>query len=50
MNERIYKTMTSSAIFNLVLGIVSLVTGVTTGILLILTASRLFKQKGNIMI
>jgi hypothetical protein len=50
VNEKIYKTMTSSAIFTLVLGIVSLVTGLVTGTLLILTAARLLKNKSDIMI
>jgi hypothetical protein len=50
VNEKIYKTMTSSAIFNLVIGIVSLVTGIVTGVLLILTAARLLKNKSDIMI
>lgn len=50
MNEKIYKTMTSSGVFNLVLGIVTLVTGVTSGVLLIITAARLLKQKSDIMI
>lgn len=42
--------MTSSAICNLVLGIVVLVTGLASGVLLILTAARLFKHKADIMI
>ncbi len=50
MNEKIYKTMTSSAVFNLVLGIVVLVTGITSGVLMLITAARLLKQKGDIMI
>ncbi|MBQ0001804.1 MAG: hypothetical protein KBT01_09780 [Clostridiales bacterium] len=50
MNEKIYKTMRSSGIFSLVTGIVVLVTGVTSGVLMIVTAARLMKQKSNIMI
>lgn len=50
MNEKIYKTMTSSGIYSLVLGIVVLVTGITSGVLMILSAARLLKQKSDIMI
>lgn len=50
MNEKIYKTMSSSGTFSLVLGIVTLVTGIVSGTLMIVTGARLLKQKGNIMI
>lgn len=50
MNEKIYKTMTTSAVYNLVLGITILVTGIASGVLMIVTAARLLKQKSDIMI
>ncbi|MCC8051954.1 MAG: hypothetical protein LIP10_15120 [Clostridiales bacterium] len=43
MNERILKATAKAGVWNLVLGIVVLVTGVTSGILMILNAARLWK-------
>ncbi len=47
-NEKIYQTVASSGAGNLALGIIVLVTGLTTGILLIINGARLLKQKGQI--
>ena len=46
MNEKIYKTMASSGAGSLALGIVVLVTGLVTGILMIVNGARLLKRKG----
>ena len=47
--ERVYKTMKRAGVCNLILGIVVLVTGITTGVLMIINGSRLIYQKKNIL-
>ena len=46
--EKLYKTVANSAIWNLVMGIVVLVTGITSGVLLLISAVRLMRSKGDI--
>ena len=46
--EKLYKTVANSAIWNLVMGIVMLVTGITSGVLLLISAVRLMSSKGDI--
>jgi hypothetical protein len=46
--ERVYKTMQRAGISSVILGIITLLTGITTGILLIINGSRLIYQKKNI--
>ncbi|MCD8105941.1 MAG: hypothetical protein LUF35_13335 [Lachnospiraceae bacterium] len=43
MNERLVRATEKAGVWNLVLGIVVLVTGLASGILLILNAARLWK-------
>ena len=50
MNEKIYKTMASSGAGSLALGIVVLVTGLVTGILMIVNGARLLRRKSVILI
>ena len=50
MNEKIYKTMASSGAGCLALGIVVLVTGLVTGILMIVNGARLLRRKSEILI
>ena len=50
MNEKIYKTMASSGAGILALGIVVLVTGLVTGILMIVNGARLLRRKSEILI
>ena len=50
MNEKIYTTMASSGAGSLALGIVVLVTGLVTGILMIVNGARLLKRKSDILI
>ena len=45
--EKLYKTVANSAIWNLVMGIVVLVTGITSGVLLLISAVRLMRSKGD---
>lgn len=49
MNEKAYKTMTVIGAGNLVIGIIILVVGLTTGILSIVNGSRLLKAKSDLM-
>ena len=46
--EKLYKTVANSAIWNLVMGIVVLVTGITSGVPLLISAVRLMRSKGDI--
>jgi hypothetical protein len=48
-NEKIYKTMASVGAGDLTLGIIVLVTGVVTGILMIVNGARLLKGKSDLM-
>ena len=50
LNEKIYKTMASSGAGSLALGIVVLVTGLVTGILMIVNGARLLRRKSEILI
>lgn len=50
MNEKIYKTMTRSGVCGIAVGIITLVTGITAGILMIVSGSRLLKRKSDILI
>ena len=49
-NEKIYHTVKNAGIWNLVMGIVVLVTGVTSGVLLLVNAFKLIKSKHELMI
>lgn len=48
MNESIYKTMSRAGAGTLTLGIVVLVTGIVSGVLLIINGARLIKKKYEI--
>lgn len=48
MNEKVYKTVADTGIWNLVMGIVILVTGITSGVFLLVSGARLIKSKRNI--
>lgn len=48
-NEKIYKTVASVGVWNLVLGIVTAITGALIGAALIVNAARLLKRKTEIM-
>lgn len=49
MNEKLYKMMGVSGAGNITIGIVSMVTGVVGGVLLIITGARLLKKRSEIM-
>ena len=50
MNEKIYNTMSRTGACSVAVGIVTLVTGVATGILMIISGARLLKRKSDILI
>ena len=50
MNEKLYKTVSGAGAGNLALGIITLVSGIVTGILMIVNGARLLKGKSDIMI
>ena len=50
MNEKVYKTMTGAGAGNIAVGIVGLVTGIVSGILMIVNGARLLKRKSEILI
>ena len=49
MGEKIYKTMKSVGAFNIVMGILLIVRGIRTGILVITNGARLLKDKSEII-
>ncbi|MDE6970544.1 MAG: hypothetical protein K2P69_12420 [Eubacterium sp.] len=50
MNEKLYKAINASAVSGLVLGICVLVTGIASGVLLIVNGARLLKHKSVIIL
>lgn len=49
MLEKIYHTMKSVGVWNLVLGILMIVAGAVSGSLLILNGARLLKKKSDLL-
>ena len=49
IHERIYGTMKTVGVGNLVFGILSIVTGVAIGVISIINGARLLKSKSNIL-
>lgn len=45
MDEKTYKKMKSSGAMNLVIGVISIVAGLTAGVLLIISGARLLGHK-----
>lgn len=50
MNEKIYKSMSYNGCWNLAIGISLIVTGIATGVVLIVNGARMIKQKYQITI
>ena len=50
LNEKIYKTMSRTGACSIAVGIITLVTGVAAGVLMIVSGSRLLKRKSDILI
>lgn len=49
MGEKIYKTMRGAGAWNIVLGVVLLVVGITSGILMIVSGAKLLSDKSKIL-
>jgi len=49
MMEKIYNTMKSVGVWNLVTGILLIVAGITSGIFLIVNGARLLKKKSDLL-
>ena len=49
-HEKIYKTMSRTGACSIAVGIITLVTGVAAGVLMIVSGSRLLKRKSDILI
>ena len=49
MMEKIYNTMKSVGVWNLVMGILLIVAGTVSGILMILNGARLLKKKSDLL-
>jgi len=47
--EKVYKVMRSSGALNIVAGVISIVVGVSVGILMVISGARLLANKGKIM-
>ena len=50
MSEKIYKAMRNAGALSIVLGIVTLVTGIASGILLIISGANLLKKKSSVLL
>lgn len=48
-NEKTYNTMVNVGASDLTLGIIVLVTGIVTGIMMIINGARLLKRKSDLM-
>ncbi len=49
MTEKIYKTMRSVGIFNIVMGIIFIAAGIAAGVLVMVNGARLIKNKSELM-
>ncbi|MBR6769698.1 MAG: hypothetical protein IKM28_00360 [Lachnospiraceae bacterium] len=49
MEEKIYKTMSGSGALNIVVGVITLVGGITGGVLLIISGAKLLAGKSKIL-
>lgn len=50
MNEKVYKTMGTTGALNLTVGIIVLVCGVVSGILMMVSGARLLNNRKNVLI
>ena len=49
MEEKLYKTMNGAGALDIVLGVVVLVVGVASGVLLLISGAKLIARKSNIL-
>lgn len=48
MVEKVYRTMKSVGAFNIVMGILMIVSGITTGVIVITKGARLLRDKSDL--
>lgn len=48
MKDRVYSTLTGAGALNIVVGIITLITGLTTGIILIVNGGKLLSRRDKI--
>lgn len=49
MGEKVYKTMKSVGSFNIVMGIILIVAGIASGVLVIAKGAKLIKEKSGLI-
>lgn len=49
MEEKLYKTMNGAGAMNIVLGVITLAAGITSGVLLIISGAKLLAGKSKIL-
>ncbi len=49
MEEKLYRTMRGTGAANIVIGVLTLVVGITSGILLLISGAKLLSRKSNIL-
>lgn len=49
-NEKLFRVIGTAGIWNLVMGIIVLVTGITSGVLMLINAFKLIKAKKDLLI
>lgn len=49
MEERVYKAMSGAGATNIIVGIITLVVGITAGVLMIISGSKLLANKKDIL-
>ncbi len=49
MEEKVYRTMHGTGATNIVVGVLTLIVGITSGILLIVGGAKLLSRKSNIL-
>ncbi|MGN1147753.1 MAG: hypothetical protein ACI4TB_04980 [Lachnospiraceae bacterium] len=49
MEEKLYRTMRGTGVTNIVVGILTMVVGITSGILLFISGAKLLSRKSNIL-
>ena len=50
MEEKVYKSMNGAGALNIVLGVIGIATGVTAGVLLIISGAKLLANKSKMLI
>ena len=48
--EKIYKTMGKAGVWNIVIAIIIMVTGIVSGIMLLISGAKLLLRKGDVII